>query len=159
MYSPNTAIVTRLTDLLQRRLEKTGGGHITSYLSDDSAALASVFATYSETYDSIQAITPTHVQRTQLAIVADQLENVEKKAGTQWLGTLRNAYADQIIVLVDTNKCDWQHTDFLALGFKRYAKEENWHLYEYALDSYNLKRDWNNTRFWANPQNFNKFRW
>ena len=29
----------------------------------------------------------------------------------------------------------------------------------YNLKTYNIKRDWNNPKGWANPEYFNKYRW
>ncbi|MDT8372118.1 MAG: DUF6231 family protein [Gammaproteobacteria bacterium] len=32
-------------------------------------------------------------------------------------------------------------------------------LFSYAIESYQPKHDWLNSRFWANPENYDKYRW
>ena len=32
-------------------------------------------------------------------------------------------------------------------------------IFTYNLESYNKKRNWNNADGWANPENFDKYRW
>lgn len=79
---------------------------------------------------------------------------------TSWLGCLRNQFARQIVVIID-NSAAFGLRDFIALGFKR---DEDYQAadsacFTYDLNAYNKKREWNNARFWANPEMFNKARW
>jgi hypothetical protein len=32
-------------------------------------------------------------------------------------------------------------------------------VFSYAIENYQLKKDWLNSRFWANPQHYDKYRW
>jgi hypothetical protein len=59
------------------------------------------------------------------------------------LGLIKNSVAQKILVIRESVD-DTDHQSFLELGF--------------AYD-YNKKRGWNNSDGWANPENFEKFRW
>lgn len=105
---------------------------------------------------------PETTARADLAIVHDTLETTERVIGQQLLGYLRNSLARRIWVLVDP-KADWELHDFISLGFRQDASllppDAQFRSYTYDIGSYNHRRSWNNSRFWANPQNFNKYRW
>lgn len=97
---------------------------------------------------------PTH--RFELAIVhvgvhtdADQLPVV--------IGTLKNYWSDSIWVLSEKT-CDPFAEHYLALGFirEKTSNKSDFLRYSYNLDCYNRKRDWNNSKFWANPENWHK---
>ncbi|HEC59982.1 MAG TPA: hypothetical protein ENI24_10490 [Methylophaga sp.] len=97
-----------------------------------------------------------------LAIISEITETLPKTQAMQWLGLMRNAHAQHIIVISEITGAmqqGWQLADYLALGMKRMAIVENYHLYSYNIETYQLKRDWLNSRFWANPDNFDKYRW
>lgn len=99
----------------------------------------------------------THVD---VAIVCDLTETMPKQKARQWLGLLKNKYSEHVFIITNQNKnADWHLTDFLALGFKQLASVDNYVLYYYAIESYQLKKDWLNAKYWANPENFDKYRW
>ena len=50
-------------------------------------------------------------------------------------------------------------TDCLALGFVRCAVTESKRYYLFDLKTYKPVPDWLNPKFWANPQNWDKYRW
>ncbi len=113
-----------------------------------------------ETPFSIQQL--ADIPTIDLAIISDITESLTKTAAMQWLGVMRNAHAQRIIVVSDitlATQQGWQLADYLALGMKRIAILENYHLFSYAIESYQPKHDWLNSRFWANPANFDKYRW
>jgi hypothetical protein len=96
--------------------------------------------------------------RTALAIVFDQIEHMPPHAATHLLAQLRDRYADRVIV-VDGNEV-FAIGDYLALGFEsleEHAFAER--AFVYDPDSPSRRREWNNARNWANPENFDKFRW
>ena len=45
------------------------------------------------------------------------------------------------------------------LGFLKLELKGAENFYSYNLDSYNKKRNWNSPEGWANPDNFDKYRW
>ncbi len=95
-----------------------------------------------------------------LAVVSDVVETLTKQHAMQWLATLRNQYTARMMLIVDQNKAHhWKLTDFLALGLKKHAQYDNFILYSYAIENYQFPKDWLNSRFWANPSNFDKYRW
>lgn len=97
-----------------------------------------------------------------LAIISNITETLPKTQAIEWLGLMRNAHAKRIIVISDQSKSvnhPWQITDYLGLGMKHLTTIKHYQLFTYAIENYQLKRDWLNSRFWANPENFDKYRW
>jgi hypothetical protein len=96
-----------------------------------------------------------------IAIVSDVIENLNKVEATQWLATLRNQYAQHLLLIVDQQQVEsnWQLTDYLALGFKMRGQISQYQLFSYAIEDYQFKKEWLNSRYWANPENFDKHRW
>lgn len=93
-----------------------------------------------------------------MVIVAQDIETLDRDQATQVIGQLRNVLNAQIIALL-SNKAPLGFQDMIGLGFKRESIESGLAIYTYDIANYNKKREWNNARFWANPQNFDKFRW
>ena len=90
------------------------------------------------------------------------LEQLTPAAGYCLLGQLRNGICADIWVI--NQDLRWQFTQFIALGFRQDTQPDTQvvqpaQLYHYQLDNYNRTRSWNNAKFWANPQNFNRYRW
>ena len=100
--------------------------------------------------------------RFELGIVFDFLEQRTSEAGIQFLCKLRNLKCEKIWVAVTTSET-WNLTGMISLGFvleNRYVKEGvELCTYSYDIATYNRKREWNNARFWANPENWGKYRW
>ncbi len=126
-------------------------------------------AVYEQTNDTryVQLKTPFNVSQfnniegIELAIVSDVVETLSKKEATEWLGLLKNRYTPHIILLVNQQikNDDWQLNDYLALGFKHRGQYQSIDFFSYAIENYQFKHDWLNDRFWANPENFDKYRW
>lgn len=103
-------------------------------------------------------------QRYDLAIVANELERLDKRAGTELLAGLRNLSVSRMAVLVDHSQTSvWQDTDFFALALQRTARFEQGDrvltLYTYDLAEYKQVPDWLNAKYWANPEMFGKYWW
>ena len=113
-----------------------------------------------------------HLERCDFAVVVDFLEHLPKSTGVQHLGQLRNFLSQRIWVLIKDSPV-WSFNDFIGLGFSHVAPattsngastndQEGWRktqCYGYDLNTYNRIRSWNNSRHWANPENFRKYRW
>ncbi len=105
------------------------------------------------------------LQRFDLAVVADQLEHLPKSTGIELLGRLRNAHSNHCCVMYSPagEQSVWTAVDFFSLGMTLVTTFQNagreLQLYTYAIEQYNRRREWNNSRFWANPENFNKYWW
>ena len=72
------------------------------------------------------------------------------------IGLIKNALSQKLIIFSfkkNTNE------DLLKLGLIKEFSDKDLCCYSYNLKTYNIKRDWNNPKGWANPENFNKYRW
>ena len=71
------------------------------------------------------------------------------------IGLVKNAYSQKLIIFSFRNI----HEDLLKLGLVKEFSEKDLHCHSYNLNTYNIKSDGNNPKGWANPENFNKYRW
>lgn len=105
----------------------------------------------------------TDLDTVDVAIISDLTETMSVSDGQKWLGSLRNVFAPHVILISDVEKAQqqgWQLTDFLALGLHLVASsKDGLQVFSYAIESYQPKREWLNSRFWANPENFGKYWW
>lgn len=100
-------------------------------------------------------------KRYKLALIAEYLDRLPKKAGQRLIASLRDLHAESLYCLTDPMV--WSVAEMLALGL------EPVHLYPlttgqlmlYRFDLYDYKRtpDWLNARHWANPERWEKARW
>jgi len=79
------------------------------------------------------------------------------------LSALRDLHARQLLAFVPVTAYGWQEDDLLALALQRQARfEHDGEVYEawsYDIRTYKAVPDWLNPKFWANPENWNKYRW
>ena len=68
---------------------------------------------------------------------------------------VKNALSQKLIIFSFGNI----NEDLLKLGLVKEFTEKDFHCHSYNLKNYNIKRDWNNPKGWANPENFDKYRW
>jgi len=96
-----------------------------------------------------------------MAIVSDVVETLNRADATQWLATLRNQYAQHLLLIVNQREQQetWSLNDYFALGFKKRGERNGQLLFSYAIEDYQFKKEWLNSRHWANPENFDKYRW
>ncbi|RKZ86366.1 MAG: hypothetical protein DRQ39_05810 [Gammaproteobacteria bacterium] len=97
-----------------------------------------------------------------LAIISEITDTLVKPQALEWLGMIRNCYAQHIIVISDIEQSTqqgWQLADFLGMGMKHVATTAKYQIFSYAIENYQLKREWQNSQFWANPENYDKYRW
>lgn len=82
-------------------------------------------------------------------------------AARQQIAALRDLLARQSLVFVPEKLLDG--TALLGLGLTRQARYEHegvkWQAWSYDIRTYKSVPDWLNPRFWANPENWNKYRW
>lgn len=98
------------------------------------------------------------LDRCSLAIVFAQIEHLEKADAVHLLARLRDHYAERTLVC-DTQKV-FTSAELLALGYLKQVRprdDERWYLHD--PEEFFQRREWNNSRDWANPENFDKFRW
>jgi len=92
------------------------------------------------------------------------LETRTRAAGRQLLARLRDHYSPVLMVLAAAHGPGaWAAADFLAMGFGQTGSAGEGPaatvLYRYALRDYKETPEWLNSRFWAHPELFDKFRW
>ncbi|WAB95272.1 DUF6231 family protein [Pseudomonas citronellolis] len=102
-------------------------------------------------------------QRYDLALLADCLEHLERRAALQLVGGIRNLNSSRVAVLVDLAETGVAEIDFYALGMQaseRFQRDDQTlTLFTYDLREYKQVPDWLNAKFWANPENFGKYWW
>ena len=89
----------------------------------------------------------------------ETLLDVTDQQKSQLLVKLRDLMAKRIVV---TCKLDDERL-LRSLGFTqligRKSHEHNFALWQFNILTYKHVPDWFNSKFWANPENWNKFRW
>lgn len=96
-------------------------------------------------------------RRADLAVVFDQLEHMPAREAAHLLATLRDRHARRVVV--DDAAGTFGISEMLGLGFEKAAGIGLEHGYLYDPDSPSRQREWNSPENWANPQNFDKYRW
>ncbi len=105
--------------------------------------------------------------RYDLCLITPEFSQLPKQTATELLAGIRNRYCHHIYVFTQVGAGDqqtqWREGDFFGLGLKRIARFESdaisLHCFAYEIESYIKKRDWNNSKYWANPENFGKYWW
>lgn len=106
----------------------------------------------------------------QLCIIFCSMELLEHPIVQKNIACIRNLHSNSIYIFSITDKHDIKgkkamsiNNQMLALGFNKTKsfEKENSHIqcFSYNIQRYNKKRVWNNAKNWANPNNFNRFRW
>lgn len=95
--------------------------------------------------------------RFSLALVVDQLPHLSKADASHLLAELRDRYAERTVVC---NEGVLSRPELLALGYLPQDQALlDGDVYLHDPEEFYPRREWNDNRNWANPQNFNKFRW
>ena len=127
--------------------------------------------------DNFSALTNIET-RFDLCLIAPELAKQDKQSGIELLAGIRNRLCHHIYLFIplgknSEKKINWQESDLFSLGLKRLAEfkqkplnsqtvdihEPVLNCFAYQIESYIKKRDWNNARFWANPEQFGKHWW
>ncbi|MFZ5560462.1 MAG: DUF6231 family protein [Pseudomonadota bacterium] len=118
------------------------------------------------------AVEPTRVSMSRLldatagkdrvALAVAQLQgDQDAREARQLIAVLRDLLARQLLVFVPETLLD--DTALIGLGLTRQARYEldgeAWQAWSYDIRTYKSVPDWLNPRFWANPENWNRFRW
>ena len=100
--------------------------------------------------------------RADIAVVVNQLESMSKSDGTHLLSKLRDLISNRVLLLFRGD--GWTSGELLALGYQQIQQKEkrpskDGRCYLYDPNYFHEPREWNNKANWANPENFNKYRW
>ena len=132
------------------------------YLGFDGTPAASVDELMTESFQ----------QRVDLVAINSELLNMQPAMRNALIAKCRDQLSTRVLLELDNeldNHLDdhldnnddtaMTETDCLALGFMRCAVTEQKRYYLFDLKTYKPAPDWLNPKFWANPQNWNKYRW
>ena len=72
------------------------------------------------------------------------------------IGLVKNALTQKLIIFSFEKNIE---EDLLKIGLIKEFTDQDLCCHSYNLKTYNIKRDWNNPKGWANPENFDKYRW
>lgn len=104
--------------------------------------------------------------RYDLALVdAAELQCLDPEQTTQLIGRLRDRHAACLAIAepIAAADCHERFVRHLALGLYRWRRcreEENgWDLYRFDMEHYKPSPRWLNSRHWAHPELFGKYRW
>jgi hypothetical protein len=102
-------------------------------------------------------------------IVANVIEHTDKNDAIQLLARLRDLYTKKLLVVApmgkqwENHQSLWQETDLLSLGFilktKLQVAEKPVCVYAFDISTYKTTPDWLNSRYWANPELWDKYWW
>ena len=94
------------------------------------------------------------------AVVTGLLEALDGPTAEFVLGRLKNLHTDKYLLLADPARACLGHDALLALALAPFEQLDDGRVaWRYDIDRYNPERPWNNPEDWANPQNFDRFRW
>jgi hypothetical protein len=98
--------------------------------------------------------------RYDVALVIDHLEHVTARDGRLLLARLRDLHTHRVVAIVaPAQLAGWTHADWRALEFGADGEAGALRRYTYDIVAYNPPREWNTPTHWANPRNFDRFRW
>jgi hypothetical protein len=107
--------------------------------------------------------------RYEMGFVDNTLEHMDKASARIVISRLRDLYCRILYLALPMgtswrNMCShWEHAEMVALGLRlvsRYrVNEDPVHLYVFDIHNYRKTPDWLNSRYWANPEMWDKTRW
>ncbi|RLP52798.1 MAG: hypothetical protein D6160_19255 [Ketobacter sp.] len=103
-----------------------------------------------------------YTDRADLIFIGQDCLQDEKEKLMQLVAKCRDILSSRVLVEMGGNAA-LNEQDMLALAFTHYAVTETesgeTQYYYFDLKTYKPVPDWLNPKFWANPQNWDKFRW
>jgi len=112
-----------------------------------------------EVVTGAQLLDGSFLQRAELvALSQDCLQQVGPRRG-ELIAKCRDQLSQRVLLQLPVNLTEEEEAEYRALGFVRCAATEQHRYYLFDLKTYKTVPDWLNPRFWANPQNWEKFRW
>jgi hypothetical protein len=105
------------------------------------------------------------LERFDYGLVHQTLERMDLDAGSALLARLRDLHCRRFSVTFAATGDDpaWTRERFLSLALSLHRRVDQDGLttviYSYDIDTYNPRREWNDPSHWANPENFDRYRW
>jgi len=118
-----------------------------------------------------QIATETHIatpatlpddSRFDLTCLYHCLQDLSKTEGLALIAQVRDVLSEQVLIVTQHSrktKDEWSSQDFIAAGFSAQQHVENTAFFYYNIATYKRTPDWLNSKYWANPEQWNKQRW
>ncbi len=155
----------RLPAPLQATIQKEAPSSILVVTSNDMVNATTYQDAALQTLTFDQLLNNAQFERKDLVFIARQQQDVEPEKLMCLIAKCRDLIASKVLVEnPNTLNPGLAEKEFLALGFQRCAitqdeqKSETTYYY-YDLKTYKPTPDWLNPKYWANPENWDKFRW
>lgn len=110
-----------------------------------------------------------NIGRFDFAFVARVIEHLPKAQGAGVIAALRDVHAARLVAAIPLGSAwaghasHWEPGDLFALGLRALREyptgEKTVQLFEFDIAQYKNTPDWLNSKHWANPDLFDKFRW
>ena len=103
-----------------------------------------------------------------LCMIFSDLTDFNSDESIEALARIKNQYCSHVKVFLSFSKDDSEALAIAkktlhSLGFlfitPLQLNQKQYDCYSYEITNYNKKRSWNSPEYWANPQNFDRFRW
>ena len=99
-------------------------------------------------------------QRVDLVAIGETITSSNPATRNEVIAKCRDQLSQRVMLELSQNdESGMTETECLALGFVRCAITERNRYYLFDLKTYKPAPDWLNPKFWANPQNWDKYRW
>lgn len=98
-------------------------------------------------------------QRYDVALVAGILETLPTAAARVLLAALRDRVAAHVVLWLDLARAPVDEEALRALGYRILARDGTQLLGGFDLHDYKDRPDWLNSRNWAHPELWEKYRW
>lgn len=95
-----------------------------------------------------------------LVIIGDELLKQPREQVIQTISRLRDLHARRLVILFpDKRDCQYtiKHEDLISLGLRALKSQPG--IFYHDLYDYKDTPDWLNNQYWANPENWDKYRW
>ncbi|GAB3046320.1 DUF6231 family protein [Acinetobacter apis] len=101
-------------------------------------------------------------QRYDLAVVVlheQTVSDLPNEQQSQLIVKLRDLMAKRLIVIADQKQAQQLRALGLTQMLNQILDDEQLMVWQFNILNYKQVPDWLNSRFWANPEHWNKFRW
>lgn len=94
-------------------------------------------------------------------LLLNLLERLPRASAEHIIASLRDLYGGCFAVVFDPQHVDnWRSQDLLALGlYQLPLAEQAEQIFLFDIHTYKQTPDWLNSRYWAHPELFDKYRW
>ena len=106
-----------------------------------------------------QVLEPDFQERFDLIWLSEGALDDSEGQSDRLIAKCRDQLTSRVVVETSPHHQPTHDPHYLALGFVRCAVTEDHVYYLFDIKTYKPVPDWLNPRFWANPENWDKYRW